>query len=528
MSARERHATSAIARTELRTRLRAIRADARQLLATLVGVLALCFAAATMGYGAVTSFGRALAGGSPPVGQVGIAVLGVLAGGVYLGVASAMNQGSVGRVGPLVRTSTTPRAVVAGRVGGAFLVGSLFVVVPLFVVLVELFVGAGGVLAPTLFLVGLLPVALAGAIAGRAVGSGGKLVGRRLGIGGWAKAVLGLLIIALLFVGTQLATRSLIENPETAMPQTALLPGAPAQAYGALVLAPVGGAVTATGLLVFAAVAATGAVAAVVTVRTEQRLLVTDDGARGATVSSDATVPTPFDRTPSTRLAWRYLLRARRNPSMMGHLFPLLFGGMSMLASVFASPDAAMLIGPGALEVLGVLLAGATYGLNPLGDERDQLPLLLTSARSTAIPLRGRAVAGAAIGLVFVALGFAFDAYLNGVVGSLARAALSVFLVVAAAGTALGFGAALPAFERREYMNVERAHPSLIVLFGYLLGGTVMAGGGLVLASIAAVDGVGLLTGGLGTVYLLVVVGFAVGGYVYAVRRFDGFELDDV
>lgn len=528
MSARERHATRAIARTELRTRLRSIRADARQLLATLLGVVALCLAAATMGYGAVTSLGRALASGNPPIGQIGIVVLGVLGGGIYLGVASAMNQGSVGRVGPLVRTSTTPRAVVAGRVGGAFLVGSIFGVLPLLVVLVELLVGAGGVLAPTLFLVGLFPVALAGAVVGRALGSGGKLLGRRLGIDGWAKVVLGLGIIAVLFLGTQLATRSFIENPETAMPRTALLPGAPAQAYGSLVLAPVGGAATTTGLLVFAAIVATGFVAAALTVRTEERLLVTDDGAQGATVSSDATVPTPFGHTPSTRLAWRYLLRARRNPSMMGHLFPLLFGGMSMLASVFASPDAALLVGPGALEVLGVLLAGATYGLNPLGDERDQLPLLLTSARSTAIPLRGRAIAGATIGLVFVALGFAFDAYLNGVVGSLARAALSVFLVVAATGTALGFGAALPAFERREYMNVERAHPSIIILFGYLLGGTVMAAGGLVLASIVAVDGIGLLTGGLGAVYLLFVVAFAVGGYVYAVRRFDRFELDDV
>ena len=526
---RERTAVTAIARTELRAKLRRIRGDNRQLLATVFTVLFIPPIAILAGFGPITAFGRALSTPPLPLGQVGVAVAGVALTAAYLGGASVLNRGEMGRIEPLVRTATTPRAVVLGRAGGQLLHGSLYLVVIVVPLAALLFFGAGAVLAPALVLLGLVPVAVAGALAGGALAGVANLVGRHLGIDGWVRVLLGVVAVVAIFAASQAITRSAF-GEGGGLPTTAVLPGTPLQAYGRLVLAPVGGAPDPVGFAVLAAlgVGSVGSAATALTV--ERRLLVAEAGDdTGTTMARSGQVPAPFTWTASTRIGWRYLLRVRRNPSRLSHLFPLLFGLASFLTGVVTDPSLLLTLGPSATVVVGVILAGATFGLNPLGDEREQLPLLLSSARSTAVVLRGRAVAGCTVGLTLV-LGVAMplDLYANDAVGALARAACGLVLVPAAAGTALGLGAALPAFEQREYMNVDRAHPSLLLLVGYLGAGLVVTVVGLGLATWSSSHSPSLPVAVAWAVYLTLVVGPGALGYVYAVRRFDGFDLDSV
>lgn len=525
---RERRAVRAIARTELRAKLRRIRGDTRKLLGTVLSVGLFGIVATVVGLGPVVAFGRALAGSSPPVGRFGFVVGGLVGVGLYLGVASALNRSDIGRVGPLVRSSTTPRAVVVGRVGGELLHASLYLGVVLVPLVVELVVGAGGVLAPLVAVCGLVPVGVGATLAGRALGGVADGVSRRLGVTGWTRIVLGVVAVGVVFVASQSVMESFIDGSGTGLPTTALLPGAPLQAYASVVLAPLGATVDPLGIAVAGCIGVVTVASAAVTLAVERRQLLADGDATATTVESSGRVPAPFTRYPATRIGWRYLVRTRRNPATLSHLFPVFIGLLSFASTAIANPSFVLTAGPGALVVIGVVLAGATYGLNPLGDERDQLPLLLTSARSTAVCLRGRVVAGVVVGVAVLALALPLDLYSNGVAGALARAAVGLLLVPVAAGTALGLGAALPAFEEREYMNVERPHPSVLLLLAYLVGGLFVTAGGLGLATWTVVAGPSLVAGVLWLVYLPLVVVPAAGGYVYAVRRFDGLEIDDV
>ncbi|MFC7075906.1 hypothetical protein [Haloarcula halophila] len=526
MRRHELHAARALATTELRCRVRGIRKQPRKLLSTVLLVVLFGVLAPLGLIGPAMAVGQELGAGDPPIGRLGVAVAGVAGGGLYLGGATAMSQSELGRVGPLVRTATAPRAVVVGRAGSELLQVGVFVVPFCGVGLAAISVGARGLLAPILVGVGLLPVLFASLVGGRALGSTGRLVGHRLGVGGWTRVTLGLVAVAALYVGSQVAVRGAVEGSGSGYPETAVVPGAPLQAYARLVVAPLGGSVTVTGTAVAVGIAAIAVLSVAVATSAEHALLVVEED---GTAAGSGTVPWPFDRTPAARIGWRYLLRARRNPAILSHLFPVAFGLFSLLASFATDPGLLVSLGPGTVYVVAVLLAGATFGLNPLGDEREQLPVLLTSARSTAVLLRGRIVAGTTVGAGLVlAVGFPLDVYAVGGELAIAHAAHALVLAGCGAGTALWFGAAVPAFERREYMNVERAHPSMFVLFGYSLGGLVPAIGGHFLVDLTVNSDETTLLAGVWAVYLLVIVGIGVGGYSYAVRRFDGFSLDEV
>jgi hypothetical protein len=182
------------------------------------------------------------------------------------------------------------------------------------------------------------------------------------------------------------------------------------------------------------------------------------------------------------------------------------------------------------MVVTGAVFSGVLYCLNPLGDDRDQLPLLMTSVRSTGVLLRGRMLAGAAVGAVFaVGLGTPLAALRNPPVYVLLQTGLGSVLLVAIPAAALGLGAFAPTFERPEHLNVERAQPSQRATMGFLFGGTAVAGAGTFLAwwTVNGDSGAPLLLGGW-VGYLAVVAGLGFAGYRYAVRRFDAFTLDDV
>lgn len=524
---------STLALTELRVRWRALAGNLRRLVA--VGFVLVVFAVfvPAAAWGPATDLGRQLASGSVPLGSVGAALATAAAAGLYVGGSSGFEQESGGRVGPLVRTSMPPRAVSIGRLAGE--VGQVIPVVALVgaVLSVAVALGAGGPQPAALLGFGAVPPFLVGVCAGRLLGSGLRYVNRALRVSLWTKALLFLGASVAVYAATYaLVFSSLDGNPAGNALLTGFLPGRPLQAYGSVLLQSLGTTPRPLGWLVTAGwlpVVGGGLVAALAV---ETRLLVRDsapDESADASVGSSRGVPRPFALTAAGRVAWRHLLRTRRDPRTLAHLGPLLFGLLGMGASVLREPQSVGSIGPPAAVLSGAILAGAAYCLNPLGDDREQLPLLLTSTHSVAVLLRGRALAGLAFGLALgVTLGVPAT-ILRGHLGlALLEAGMGVVLALSAAGTALGIGALVPRFERREYMSIERAHPSLVVMLAFMTGAVLVGGVGLGLLwwtrTVATVGPAALAW----IAYLGSLAALGGGGYAYAVRRFDALTLDEV
>jgi NADH:ubiquinone oxidoreductase subunit K len=524
----------ALCRTELRARVRHIRGEPRQLVANAFMLLLFGVGLPLVLVAPALSYGGRLASGPLPAGQSGAILASVAGVGLYLGGAGGFNQNRTGSVGPLVRTSIPPRAVALGRLVSETAQASVLVVPPGVVLLCVVAVGAGSPLPALALALASLPVLVASLLAGRVLGDAVRFVSRTVGLSLWAKALGFFAVTTVFYVGTQRLIESRVGDSEElrSFSIPPLLPGEPLQAYAVAVFDPLGAAGHPLGLLVGLVVLASVPVTLAVALRVEAGLLGLESGGSSDerdVASATRGVPRPFTGTPSARVAWRYLLRTRRDPRMLAHLSPLLFGAMAMLASFLTDPESLLLVGPGALVVGGTTLAGAAYCLNPLGDDGDQLPLLLTSTQSVGVLLRGRALAGMIPGLVLaVGIGTPLALFQHGVLAATGQTLLAVALAVSSAGTALGIGALVPKFEQREYMNVERSHPSTIAVLGFFFGGLVVGAVGLVLLFSTLGGGSLPLAAAAWAVYLLVVALPPVAGYVYAVRKFDALTLDDV
>ncbi|MFB6194788.1 MAG: hypothetical protein ABEI80_01340 [Haloplanus sp.] len=239
------------------------------------------------------------------------------------------------------------------------------------------------------------------------------------------------------------------------------------------------------------------------------------------------TTPRPFAWRKSGRVAWSILVRAGRQPQELAHLVMVLFFlGPLGTTAVQLSGDA---LGPLVASVgvgLGAYLAGATFGLNPLGDDRPQLPLVLLTATTPRTLVRGRVLAGVAIGLpVAVLLPFASLLLGTTPLSATVLAATGVWMCLAAALFAVGLGAVHPIYEEREFWGTKTVVPSTLVMIGYIL----VVGGGSVLGLIATWVA---LTGHLDAVvvagfggYLAVTAGTSYGSYRYAVRRYRRYTI---
>lgn len=519
-----------LARTELRAQVRRIAGNRRQLVGVVVGLLSfglffpLTFLSQTL------AFATALASGSPPLARFGTVLASALTVGLYFGAATAINQTRVGKVGPLVRTSIPPEGVVVGRFASETLQATVFALVPGAVLLVVLVVGAGTPLPALLVFLGTLPLLLAGLVVGRTVGAVVRYLGLLSRLSAWTKALVLIVVAGSLFVGVQAAIPTLLGDSDApSVSLSALLPGQPLQAYGSLVTAPLGATPRPLGLVVAVLALATVPAALAATLRIESALLLDDRGDQSSDQrTTSRTVPRLLAATPSTRIAWRYLLRTRRNPKLVAHLTMVLFGGLAFVGSLVTQPDLLTDLGPAAAVVAGAVLAGGTFCLNPMGDDREQLPLLLTSTASTRHLLRGRAIGGLVVGgAVALGLGLPLGLLSDAPAHVLGRTLLTPVVLCWAAGTALGVGAVVPKFERSEYMNVERAHPSTFATLGYFFGTLLVVAVGLLLVWLTLTDG-GLLLAVAWAVYLLALAASGVGGYAYAVRKFDRLTLDDV
>jgi len=521
-----------IARTELAAMWRRLTDNRRRMLGVGAGVLQFVIVLPAVFFQPVLAFGRDLASATPPVGTVGALYFGAAVSGVYLGSMAAIGQNRIGSVGPLIRTAVPPAAVSAGRIASETVQGTVIFALFGLAALVEVGIGAGDPLAALLLGGGLFLFVLAGLFLGRTVGAAARYAGVLARLSGWGKAAAFLLVMVAVFLGSQVAIQAVLPDDADfgfAVAVPAFLPGEPIQAVASLLLSPLGAAARPLGLPALAVTVAAIPVFLALAVRAETALLLTDadDGTEEAVTR---TVPRPFTATPGTRVAFRHLLRTARDPKSAFHLLPVLFGGLGAGVTWFSQPDLAFAMGPPAMVILGAETAGLLYCLNPLGDDRDQLPMLMTSVRSTSVFLRGRLLGGAAVGAVF-ALGLGTPIAVLGHPPAyvVLQTALAVVLLGAIPAAALGLGAFAPKFERPESLNIERAQPSQRATFGFLFGGTLLAGGGMFLAwwTVNGDSGVPLLVGGwIG--YLAVVVGLGLGGYRYAVRTFDALTLDEV
>ena len=178
---------------------------------------------------------------------------------------------------------------------------------------------------------------------------------------------------------------------------------------------------------------------------------------------------------------------------------------------------------------LATYLAGATFGLNPLGDDRPQLPLVLLSGTTPRTLVRGRVAAGVAISAPVAAL-FPAAALGLGAAPELAGAfaAVGLPMCVAASLFAVGLGASYPIYEEREFWGAETVVPSTLVMVAYLF----VVGGGTVIGLLATwfvasgrLTATPLVAGGL-SVYVLTTAGVSYGSYRYAVRRYRRYAFD--
>jgi len=517
--------------TEFRVRVRRVLGDRRKLVGTVSTFLLFGVFFPWLSRDGVVAFGADAAAGPVPLGPLGAAFTGLAIVCVGVGASTGFNQEAAGTVGPLVRTSVPPTAVSLARLGSELARGlSLFVLLGA-VMLGFLWMGAGGPLVPAVVATGALPVLVAGLLVGRVAGDAARYANVAAGISLWVKAVAAVVLTVAFFVGTQALLRTEGAEGEGGLAAVSVppfLPGTPMQAYAGVVTAPLGSTPTLPGTAVAAVTLTAIPLALVAAVRVETRLLFRASASETDQVSGTRGVPRPFTVGPAARVAWRYLLRTRRDPRILSHLMLVLFMGLGGFGNVIQDPGAIFDVGPAIGVIGGATLAGAAYCMNPLGDDVDQLPLLLTSADSTGVLLRGRALAGATLGLP-LALGFGVPLAAVGESPLFAvwLAVIAVVLIFAGAGVALGIGAVAPKFEQYEYMSVERPHPSNYAIFGYLMGVLLTGGIGFVLAGRLATGAPGVLVTTALTVYLAVVGAAGWGGYVYANRRFDALTLDD-
>ncbi|WP_251343806.1 hypothetical protein [Haloplanus halophilus] len=437
----------------------------------------------------------------------------------------------------LLLTTVHPRAVVVGLILAEVGRLTLWFGVPLVAVLGAFALGLGSpTLLPTAGLV-LLPMLLCTAVCGYAVGITALRILRRaptlrrLLKGGGIVALVGVVVLS------QVVARWLVEGTLSlaAVLDALSVPVLTDYLALAFVGTPVGGGVPPAALAVLGGWLGLTPVGLAAAERSADALWFGDDTSRSeeesTTVTADGLVPPrPFAWTRAGRIAWGHLLRAVRHPQDLSHLLMLLFVAGPALGSAVGGGESGRLplLAAGTGTAVGVYLSGATFGLNPLGDDRPHLPLLLLAETPPRTHLRGRAAAGLAVGLpvaTLVPLG-TVPLGTPPAVG-LGFAALGVGLSVVAAGFALGLGCAYPIYESRELWGAETVAPSTLVLLCYsfvVLGGTATW---LVLGWLTLSGGLApsvLLAGALAVLGTLS-VGTAAASYRYARRRYRRYVL---
>lgn len=435
----------------------------------------------------------------------------------------------------LLLTTVHPRAVVVGLVGSEVARLAAWFGVPLAVTVAAFALGLGSPTFPITAAAVAAPVLCCAAVWGYALGLGLLRVLRRLPRLRRLLKWVGVVGVLVAVAGSQAAGRLVVEGT---VPFAAVLDAvtlAPVAEYVALAFVgtPLSRPVSLRALAVLGGVVCLTPVGLAVATRQASTLWFTDaaDAGRAAkrTTTGGFDVPRPFAAAAAGRVAWGHLLRAARHPQELSHLLLVVFF-VGPLGSAFigSSGDALGILVAGTGVGLATYLAGAAFGLNPLGDDRPQLPLVLLVGVDARTIVRGRVLAGVAIGLPVAVLLPAAGAGLGAPPGvAAAFAAVGGPLCVTAAGFAVGVGTAYPVYEEREFWGSETVVPSTLVMLTYVAvvtGGTAIA----LLLTWYGLSGLALTPGiaaGVG-VYLLLTLGIPNGCYRYAVRRYHRYMFE--
>uniref|UniRef100_UPI00029A0A00 hypothetical protein n=1 Tax=Halococcus hamelinensis TaxID=332168 RepID=UPI00029A0A00 len=186
---------------------------------------------------------------------------------------------------------------------------------------------------------------------------------------------------------------------------------------------------------------------------------------------------------PTLRVAQKSWRRAYRAPMKLQYaVIPVFFLVSPIRRSIESGTVAPVL--PAAVAIYGAWATGASFTLNPLGDEGAVLPVTLTTPVSGEQVLSGLMLAGLAAGApvtALVATGLGILSPL-GVVSSVAVGLLGVVLCVGACAIGAGVGAAYPKFERTRISRSRKAVvPSLSAFLVYSLALLAVSLPGLVM-----------------------------------------------
>jgi hypothetical protein len=441
----------------------------------------------------------------------------------------------------LLLTTVHPRAVVVGLITAEIARLALWFGLPIALVAGVFAFGLG---APTLVLTAglvLLPLVGSTAVWGYALGLGVLRVIQGLPTLRRALKFGGIAVLVSVVVLSQFAGQYLVSEGSSVRAVLSSIRFEPLTAYVALAFVgtPLAGPIDPRGLAVLGGCLALIPLGLAVSERQASSLWFTDGVVRHAADSESPdrsgetgrfAPPRPFSWRKSGRIAWGLLVRTARKPQRLVHLFVIVFfvgpfGG----ALLESSGDGLLVLLGGVGVVLGVYVSGAAFGLNPIGDDRAQLPLVLLTRTDAATYLRGRIGAGLAVGLPLAVLApVGALATSSFPFAGVAFAVAGVGWCVAAALFALGLGCAYPIYEEREMWGVETVAPSMLVVMTYsfvVVFGTAI--GLVVLWFLFAGDltATGLLLAGVG-LYLLVTVCIPAASYLYAVRRYRRYTVD--
>jgi hypothetical protein len=433
---------------------------------------------------------------------------------------------------PGMLTTTSPQAVAAGLLLAESARHAAYLLLPAVVLAVALSAGSGSVVAgPAFLLTGLLAWATAFS-AGSLVGQSIRYLSRavpivrrnRLLLGG--AAMVGYMVVIVQFGDLVL-----------------VLSDTPVGWYGdlALVAATDGGDVARAGVTVAASLAGGPLLALAY-----YRVAVTnwfgnpaatpaadDAGTAGSTLQQVGRRLERVVSRPTAAVVRAVWLRGRRSPFKLTYAAVPAFAFVGYIAPVVQEGRL-----PGSLPVMlagyAAWAVGAAFTLNPLGDEGPLLPVTVSSGISGSAFVRGRLLAAWLLGVVptAVLVVAAGAAMWKSTVAILLAGTYAVVLTVAAPALSVGVGMAVPNFETQRVMvSHEAVVPSVVAFFGFLIVlGVVGAPGGLALLFF---DGHGTGGGSLPTYRLagLAVTALlgtlvAVPSYVYAVRRFERYEVD--
>ncbi|MFK8213847.1 hypothetical protein [Haloferax volcanii] len=442
----------------------------------------------------------------------------------------------------LVLTTVHPRAVVIGLITAEIARLALWFGLPIAVVAATFTAGLG---APSLLLtttVVVVPLACCTTVWGYAAGVAVLRGFKRLPGVRRVLKVVGFVAMAAFVLVSQAFGRLLGDGSLPVDTLAATLTFGPLTDYLALAFVgtPLARPFSAAAVATFAAIVALTPLGLVVATRQASALWFTDrapGGDRGSAASAKAdgsaggfSTPKPLAGTNGGNVAWGLLVRGVRHPQQFTHLVMLVFFlGPLGTTIVQSSADGLGPILAASGAGLGTYLAGATFGLNPVGDDRPQFPMLLLTATAPRTLVRGRVLAGvllgapvaAALPLVTVALG-------TSPLSAVGFALVGVCMCLAAAAFSVGIGAAYPIYEEREFWGATTVVPSTLVLMAFMF----VVGPGTVIGLVATWFGVTghlaptpLLAAGVG-LYLLVTVGVSYGSYRYAIRRYRTYTFD--